>query len=496
MRGNPRKYDYIYMKKLAFAVAILLLIPFSLPDGNIHLPPPNLPSQILEEVIAKRASIREFENREISLENLSAILWAINEIKSLDERNAVKIYVLMKEGVYLYLPENHSLKLYRKGDFRWIGQYDTAAIKLGFVWDKNLCKNENIAASQVGMMGQNVYLMANSLGLGTVTTATKANELYLIGLPLHEKPLVIMPIGYPLQKYNFSYSPYETWLPFPEKGEKRFVDALKEKKRYAYLYGSLNKKELSQILWAGYGYSYYFDNFEGWRHRSVPSSHATYPLEIFYANSSAFYKYLPDNHSLKIIMKGDIRNEIANFIYSWILHSDIFVISLNKSKASSSWAWYYEAGAVWHNILLESCSFNLSANVVCNFNSKELQEVLQIDCIPLFVVQVGKEKGKDEENPYVKIIHPEEGFLYLFGKKIMPWKNTVIIGFIKSEIKVEDDSLLIVEYRVNRKLIGEDYKEPFKVLLPTSFKKCVFEAVAHDYFGNEAKDEIEYVKIM
>lgn len=78
----------------------------------------------------------------------------------------------------------------------------------------------------------------------------------------------------------------------------------------------------------------------------------------------------------------------------------------------------------------------------------------------------------------------------------MPWKNTVIIGFIKAEIKVEDDSLLIVEYRVNRKLIGEDYKEPFKILLPTSFKKCVFEAVAHDYFGNEAKDEIEYVKIM
>jgi len=123
------------------------------------LPSPYKPNCILEDAIARRKSIREFTKDEISLENLSAILWAAYNIESV--KNAVKTYVLMKDGVYVYIPSKHSLKLYRKGDFGWMGEHDTAYLKLAFVWNKSLCKNESIAAFQIGTMGQNAYFMAN-----------------------------------------------------------------------------------------------------------------------------------------------------------------------------------------------------------------------------------------------------------------------------------------------------------------------------------------------
>jgi len=98
-----------------------------------------------------------------------------------------------------------------------------------------------------------------------------------------------MPLGYPSQHYNFSYSPYETQLPFPHKSKITFIKAIENKKRYAYLEGNLNISQVSQLLWASYGYSYLFDNTAGWRHRTVLSSHATYPFR--YANLTTLYHY-------------------------------------------------------------------------------------------------------------------------------------------------------------------------------------------------------------
>ena len=266
---------------------------FSNSDCFISLPPPYLPSMILEEAIARRMSIREFKDKDITMENISSILWSAygyvngnRSLESIDGRNVIKIYVLMASGVYVYVPSNHSLKQIRRFDFRWIGLYDTASIKLGLVLDRSMCKNESIAAAEIGMIGQNVYLMVNSLGLGTVTTAQKTNQLYFIGLPLDEKPLIIMPIGYPTTDYDFSYDPYESELPFPQNSTVSFVDAISYKSRWAFLSGNLSLTAISQILWSAYGTSYLFDNVGQKRHRSVPSSHATYPLEILFANGA------------------------------------------------------------------------------------------------------------------------------------------------------------------------------------------------------------------
>jgi nitroreductase len=471
----------------------------------ISLPNPYLPKSILEDTIAKRVSIREFKDKPISLKNISSILWSaygiINKhrtIESLDGRQSVKIYVLMKEGVYLYNSSKHELQLYRHGDWRWIGQYDSAFIKLGLVWDKTKCTNQNIASAEIGMIGQNVYLMANSLFLGTVTTATDNYQLQLIGLPKTQKSLIIMPIGYPLIENNYSYKPIETEMPIPIINQLTFTEALENINKCAFIKGNLNESQISQIFWAGYGYSYLYDNVYHKRHRSVPSSHGIYPLEIFYANKDALYRYIPTDHSLKKFINISVISKICNASFPWISNSDVIIINLNLSKANNSWGWYYEAGAIWHNMLLEATSLNLSANVLINFDSNKLKSSLNLHGFePLMLIQIGKKDDIDQIKPNVEIIYPEKGFLYVFGKKIMSSSKTVFLGKMIVDINVTDTSLLMVEYFINDKLVLEKYQKPFSITLPSFFiKQCILKIVANDYYNNYETKEISYLKIL
>jgi hypothetical protein len=80
------------------------------------------------ETLSVRASTREWSDRDLSLQDLSDLLWAANGINRPDERkytassaqNAhdVDIYLFMKEGVYLYEADDHALQPVLSGDFR------------------------------------------------------------------------------------------------------------------------------------------------------------------------------------------------------------------------------------------------------------------------------------------------------------------------------------------------------------------------------------------
>jgi len=181
-----------------------------------------------------------------------------------------------------------------------------------------------------------------------------------------------------------------------------------------------------------------------------------------------------------------------------VKNADIFIIALNQSKATLSWAWYYEAGAIWHNIYLESTALQLSANVIFNSDLKKLTGLFDSRNIdPLILIQAGEKYGVDEVKPVIAITSPEQGFVYVFGQKMHPSENTIIIGRIEMEVEVEDGSLLMIEYLVNGRLIGENYNYSSKVLLPFSIcTKCNLEVITYDYFGNRAKDELAHVKII
>jgi SagB-type dehydrogenase family enzyme len=80
------------------------------------------------ETLSVKASAREWSDRDLSLQDISDLLWAANGINRPDEKkytassaqNAhdVAIYLFMKGGVYLYDADDHALEPVLTGDFR------------------------------------------------------------------------------------------------------------------------------------------------------------------------------------------------------------------------------------------------------------------------------------------------------------------------------------------------------------------------------------------
>jgi nitroreductase len=80
------------------------------------------------EALSVRASVREWSDKDLSLQDLSDLLWAANGINrpenkkrtaaSAQNAQDVDIYVFMKDGVFLYDAAQHALILVAAGDFR------------------------------------------------------------------------------------------------------------------------------------------------------------------------------------------------------------------------------------------------------------------------------------------------------------------------------------------------------------------------------------------
>ncbi|MDZ7261232.1 MAG: nitroreductase family protein [candidate division KSB1 bacterium] len=80
------------------------------------------------ETLAVKASANEWSDKELSLQDLSDLLWAANGLNRPEEKKTtassaqnahdVDIYVFMKEGVYVYDIYNHELDPVLSGDFR------------------------------------------------------------------------------------------------------------------------------------------------------------------------------------------------------------------------------------------------------------------------------------------------------------------------------------------------------------------------------------------
>ncbi len=186
----------------------------------------------LEEVIAKRRSRRKFKREPITLQQLSQLLWAAQGIS--DERRGfrtvpsagatypLEVYVVVREGgvegldpgIYKYIPERHSLALIKRGDF----SYELYRACLSQEWVREAAINivitavyerttafygrrgaERYVPMEAGHAGQNIYLQAEALGLGTVAIGAFYDEEVssILGLPRSEVPLYVFPVGKP-----------------------------------------------------------------------------------------------------------------------------------------------------------------------------------------------------------------------------------------------------------------------------------------------------------
>jgi nitroreductase len=152
------------------------------------LPPPRKSGGVpLLSALQSRHSTREYSDRPIPEHILSDLLWAAFGInRSSGDRTApywrhvmvIDLYLAMHDGVWLYEPSPHNLRLHLPDDIRAkTGHQDfvaTAPLNLIYVahgermTDVSAEERRLYASVDSGFIGQNVYLFCASEGLATV----------------------------------------------------------------------------------------------------------------------------------------------------------------------------------------------------------------------------------------------------------------------------------------------------------------------------------------
>jgi len=387
----------------------------------ITLPAPLPVDMLLERSICRRMSFHTgYLATPVTDEELSTVLWAAYGITTTGARTvyspngtySTTMYVIRSDATYIYVPTNHSLLLWKTGNYLYLGQNTGAPIKFGLVWNMSIAADEKGGMAEIGMIAQNVYFDANALDLATLTTGLSVNDLYDLDLPSNEKPEIIMHLGRPTTPYDFTYNP------LPQSNLPRVVNntlSLAEAVNTRQIINSWNDTELtpleqSQIIWCSYGTSYLYDNINNKRHRTLPSAMNIYPFKIYAANQSGVYKYTPETHSISLIVSGDKRELIENSVG----HDNISVSSApwiilpfwDKNVGSQTYLnwWWYESGAIVHNILLEAAALNLGGNVLSVITDQNsLRAALglsgQTNLVALHVAMVGHTNGSASNNP-------------------------------------------------------------------------------------------------
>jgi SagB-type dehydrogenase family enzyme len=118
------------LRRLAVAATVVLTLPAAAQaPQTIKLNAPDLERGLpFMQALSVKASAREWADRELSLQDLSDLLWAANGINRPAEKkytassamNAhdVDVYVFLKDGAYRYDADRHALDLVVSGDFR------------------------------------------------------------------------------------------------------------------------------------------------------------------------------------------------------------------------------------------------------------------------------------------------------------------------------------------------------------------------------------------
>ena len=197
---------------LSFAEDMIIKLPKPVEKGTVSL----------EETIKKRRSKRNFSGKDLTLDEISQLLWSCQGIteqkrgyRSAPSAGAtypLEIYLVNKEGLFHYIPRTHSMERLDEKDLR--GELRDACFGQGFVKDAAINivisadfkrtsgryrkKGENFVYIEVGHAAENVHLQAVALGLGSVSVGAFSDDAIkkLLHLPEELVPVYVIPIGY------------------------------------------------------------------------------------------------------------------------------------------------------------------------------------------------------------------------------------------------------------------------------------------------------------
>lgn len=189
----------------------------------IRLPNPRGAGKIsVEEAMQKRRSIRNYSSKEISIEDISQLLWACQGITdsakglraspSAGALYPLEIYLVKRNGVYHYAPEGHRLEAVSNKDVkhalaeaaygqRFVEEADISIVICAAyerVMSKYGERGIRYTDMEAGHAAQNVFLQAVALGLDSAPVGAfgDAAVLRVLGLARDVKPLYILPVGY------------------------------------------------------------------------------------------------------------------------------------------------------------------------------------------------------------------------------------------------------------------------------------------------------------
>jgi SagB-type dehydrogenase family enzyme len=185
-----------------------------LPDRNGEMP--------LEAALEARRSIRDYRDQELSLEELSQLLWASQGVTSeAGARTApsagglypLELYVATASGHYHYEAESHRLDVLGSEDLRTLLSEAAlsqeavagapAVVVITAVYSRTRAKYgeraERYMHLEAGHAAQNLLLQAVALELAAVPIGAFHDEEVqdLLGIPDDHAPLYLIPIGHP-----------------------------------------------------------------------------------------------------------------------------------------------------------------------------------------------------------------------------------------------------------------------------------------------------------
>lgn len=191
---------------------------------SIDLPKPKTKGALtLEETIAKRRSVREFEPTPLTLEEIGQLLWAAQGIthpggyRSAPSAGALyplEVYAVLAEGVYHYEPQAHRLNLQAQGDLRpalhAAALYQDSVLEapavfvIAAVYQRTAQKygrerSPRYVHLEAGHAAQNLLLQAVALDLGAVPIGAFYDDQVqeILGLADDQQPLYLIPVGHP-----------------------------------------------------------------------------------------------------------------------------------------------------------------------------------------------------------------------------------------------------------------------------------------------------------
>jgi SagB-type dehydrogenase family enzyme len=190
----------------------------------IALPSPQSRGQVsLEEVLARRRSIRELTADPLTRAEIGQLLWAAQGVTDAAGRRTapsagglypLELYAVTAEGVFHYLPATHEIRPVRDGDLR--PRLRSAAYDQAPVGDAPLVVVVTVVPArtaakygadrarryvdlEAGHAAQNLLLEAVALGLGGVPIGAfdDARVADVLGLRAGEEPRYLLAVGHP-----------------------------------------------------------------------------------------------------------------------------------------------------------------------------------------------------------------------------------------------------------------------------------------------------------